>query len=99
MHDWDVDFAAWCTYKYLNAGAGSISGIFLHEKHFDMVKKAKKLDGWWGHRKETRFDMDNSEILFLKKSLNLIVYKHVIRNGLFKWSSCLFYQQSVYVAM
>jgi kynureninase len=59
LHDWGVDFAAWCTYKYLNAGAGSIGGIFVHEKHFDF-DKVKKLDGWWSHKLETRFKMDNS---------------------------------------
>ncbi len=58
LHDWNVDFACWCTYKYLNAGAGSIGGIFLHERHFD-VSKSKKLDGWWSHRGETRFKMSN----------------------------------------
>ena len=62
LHDWNVDFAAWCTYKYLNSGAGSIGGIFLHEKHFE-IAKLKKLDGWWSHRFDTRFQMTNS-ILF-----------------------------------
>lgn len=56
MHDWDVDFAAWCSYKYLNAGPGGIAGIFVHERHarsFDLPRFA----GWWGHNKETRFLM------------------------------------------
>jgi kynureninase len=56
LHDWDVDFAAWCTYKYLNSGPGSVSGIFVHEKHahsFDLPRFA----GWWGHNKEERFLM------------------------------------------
>lgn len=56
LHDWDVDFAAWCSYKYLNAGPGGIAGIFVHERHsraFDLPRFA----GWWGHNKETRFLM------------------------------------------
>lgn len=56
MHDWDVDFAAWCSYKYLNAGPGAVAGAFVHERHaesFDLPRFA----GWWGHDKETRFQM------------------------------------------
>ncbi len=56
MHDWDVDFACWCSYKYLNAGPGAVAGAFVHERHstsFDLPRFA----GWWGHNKETRFLM------------------------------------------
>ena len=56
LHDWDVDFAAWCSYKYLNAGPGAIAGAFVHERHarsFDLPRFA----GWWGHDKKTRFLM------------------------------------------
>ena len=56
LHDWNVDFAAWCSYKYLNAGPGGIAGAFIHEHHannFDLPRFA----GWWGHDKETRFQM------------------------------------------
>jgi kynureninase len=62
LHDWDVDFACWCTYKYMNAGAGSIAGAFVHEKHGDSAKN-KALKGWYGHDKSSRFLMDNSEFL------------------------------------
>jgi kynureninase len=57
LHQWDVDFAAWCSYKYLNAGPGSISGAFVHEKHHTN-KDLPRFAGWWGHNKESRFLME-----------------------------------------
>ena len=66
LHDWDVDFAAWCTYKYLNCGPGAIAAIFVHDKHGKVDMQAEesfrpRLCGWWGADKETRFQMVNSK--------------------------------------
>ncbi|WP_375241816.1 kynureninase [Lacinutrix sp.] len=56
LHNSGVDFAAWCTYKYLNSGPGSLGGLFVHEKHAHN-KKLKRFAGWWSHNKATRFNM------------------------------------------
>jgi kynureninase len=61
LHDWDVDFAAWCTYKYLNGGPGSTAGAFVHERHLQ-DPSLQRLQGWWGHDKATRFEMRNEFI-------------------------------------
>ena len=66
LHEWDVDFAAWCTYKYINAGPGSIAGLFVHERHGNVDTEAQangekgyrpRLSGWWGGDKSIRFKM------------------------------------------
>jgi len=61
LHDWNVDFAAWCSYKYLNSGPGSVAGAFVHEKHLSNTD-LPLFAGWWGHDKKTRFLMDNTFI-------------------------------------
>ncbi|KAI9170764.1 kynureninase 2 [Paramyrothecium foliicola] len=68
LHDWDVDFACWCTYKYINAGPGSIAGVYVHERHGgvelsqDEAGRATyrpRLTGWYGDDKKVRFNMAN----------------------------------------
>ena len=56
LHDWGVDFAAWCGYKYLNGGPGAPSGVFIHERHLGKTD-IPRFEGWWGHDKSTRFEM------------------------------------------
>lgn len=57
LHDWNVDFACWCTYKYLNSGPGSVGGAFIHEHH--LKADLPRFAGWWGHDKTTRFQMSS----------------------------------------
>jgi kynureninase len=56
LHKWNVDFAVWCSYKYLNAGPGGIAGAFVHENHLGR-KDIPRFEGWWGQNKKTRFKM------------------------------------------
>jgi kynureninase len=56
LHDWDVDFAAWCSYKYLNSGPGSVAGAFVHERHLD-DPAIQRLEGWWTTDPASRFEM------------------------------------------
>ena len=57
LHDWQVDFACWCSYKYLNSGPGGVSGVYIHEKHATNTA-LPRLAGWWGHDKQSRFLME-----------------------------------------
>ena len=57
LHNWGVDFACWCSYKYLNSGPGGVSGVYIHEKHASNTD-LQRFAGWWGYEKETRFKMD-----------------------------------------
>ena len=61
LHDWNVDFACWCSYKYLNSGPGSFAGAFVHQKHLKNTD-LPMFAGWWGHDKKTRFLMDKTFI-------------------------------------
>lgn len=57
LHEWNVDFACWCSYKYLNSGPGGVSGVYIHEKHVTN-NDLPRFAGWWGHQKDTRFKME-----------------------------------------
>ncbi|OAB25085.1 Kynureninase [Flavobacterium fryxellicola] len=59
LHDWNVDFAAWCSYKYMNSGPGNASGCFIHENHHNN-SELPRFAGWWGHNKERRFKMEQT---------------------------------------
>jgi len=59
LHDWQVDFACWCSYKYLNSGAGSVAGCFVHQTHAQDTD-INRFAGWWGHDKASRFKMENN---------------------------------------
>lgn len=58
LHDWNVDFACWCSYKYLNSGPGSVAGAFVHQRH--LGKQLPLFAGWWGHDKNERFKMERT---------------------------------------
>lgn len=79
LHEWGVDFAAWCTYKYMNSGPGAMAAIFVHKKHgrVDMTALSEKyrprLTGWWGDDKESRFQMTNSKYDLPEARLILIL--------------------------
>ncbi|HMU46176.1 MAG TPA: kynureninase [Chitinophagaceae bacterium] len=57
LHNWNVDFACWCSYKYLNSGPGGVAGAYIHEKHATDTS-IPRFAGWWGYNKETRFNME-----------------------------------------
>ena len=58
LHDWNVDFACWCSYKYMNSGPGSVAGAFVHQRH--LGRQLPLFAGWWGHDKSERFKMDRT---------------------------------------
>ena len=64
LHDWNIDFAAWCSYKYLNGGPGAIGGVFIHER-FAENTDTPRLGGWWGNDEKLRFKMEKG---FIPKS-------------------------------
>ena len=85
LHDWNVDFAVWCTYKYGNAGPGAIGGLFVHERHGqvdysagkDSPKFRHRLTGWYGGDRAERFKMDNSKLFGIFVSVLRRVLTHL----------------------
>lgn len=81
LHNWNVDFAAWCTYKYGNAGPGAMGGLFVHEQHGevdysageDAPKFRHRLTGWYGGDRSVRFKMDNSMCALCYRQLRGLV--------------------------
>lgn len=61
LHDWNVDFAVWCSYKYLNGGPGAVGGVYVHER-FATDPQTPRLGGWWGNDEKTRFKMEKGFI-------------------------------------
>jgi kynureninase len=59
LHSWNIDFACWCSYKYLNSGPGGIGGTFIHERHH-RNESLNRFAGWWGNKKETQFLMEKN---------------------------------------
>ena len=57
LHDWGVDFACWCSYKYMNSGPGGVAGAFINQRHFTNAS-LPRLAGWWGYEKASRFNME-----------------------------------------
>lgn len=102
LHDWNVDFACWCHYKYLNSGPGAVGGAFIHER-FHHDNSLQRLGGWWGYNKQTRFEMKNgfkpitsaegwqlstpSMILFACLKASLEIFEQVQLEKLFKKGS------------
>lgn len=61
LHDWNVDFAVWCSYKYLNGGPGAVGGIYIHERYAGDIEY-RRMGGWWGNDEKTRFKMEKGFI-------------------------------------
>lgn len=90
LHDWDVDFASWCSYKYMNSGPGNASGCYIHERFHDK-KEIPRFEGWWGTKKKSRFlmkpefePMDNADAWQLSNSPILALAPYLASLTLFE---------------
>lgn len=90
LHDWDVDFAAWCSYKYMNSGPGNASGVFVNQRYLNR-KDIQRFEGWWGTKKETRFlmkpefePMDNADAWQISNAPILSVAPYLASLGMFE---------------
>ena len=87
LHEWQVDFAAWCNYKYVNSGPGAIGGLFVHSKHGQVDISAAtegrvgfrpRLSGWWGGDKAIRFEMGNSRSILVLLNMILCQFETLV---------------------
>ena len=83
LHDWNVDFTVWCSYKYLNSGMGGVSGIFLDKNHHQ--SDLQRFAGWWGYDEATRFKMQKKFRAHARGRWLATQYAHDFVNGV---SSC-----------
>ncbi|QCW99144.1 kynureninase [Aggregatimonas sangjinii] len=90
LHDWGVDFAAWCSYKYMNSGPGNASGVFVNQRHLNK-KDIQRFEGWWGTKKETRFlmkpefePMENADAWQISNAPILSVAPYLASLGMFE---------------
>ena len=81
LHEWDVDFAAWCTYKYMNSGAGCIGGIFVNEKFTEQGSTSQfpMLKGWWGNTMSTKFLMRDGKSSFILQARTITHHKTLVQ--------------------
>lgn len=94
LHNWDVDFAVWCSYKYLNGGPGAVGGVFVHETHAANIN-TPRLAGWWGNDEKERFKMEKGFIPKQNASGWNISTAQVFNSAALKASLAIFDEASI----